>query len=477
MKRVAPKKEERVIDMSDGLDEDKEIGEDYLEADKEEENNTPKKVAVTCGRIRFEGIVAAPEAPTDLICEECEHRFATICCELCEQVFCHKCIALCHMLEDASEVMHPHEREEAVRPIAVGDTSHVHKVAEFNLPEGVFYEEDYNGIRDITQPNSLARNLHDNPQPSRKVYTNPMFKVGDQLLFTDPASGEEAYGRVVSEWDMRHGEVAPAIVRGDDTMVMYLVDMIKLVKGNVRDYRELVRTAQMVETQSNNIPRLAHEDGRPMQDNPLREDKYVAQDINRRLYDLHEYNKYGPRHHMKKEFPPLETRNPDGTMDRTVSMPMAPHPDVEAEVIEARAAACAPDSPRAAALRNYYNVIGDGSDPQRGTRLLVLPESALERPEHRHANIVAGNNSFLERIMQGIFLGASAQCLIPTTFCPVPMPMPHAPCPVSRPHCGGRSAYVYQCGDWPCPSNMHTNPHRTVLFSSTIVIHATRQGT
>jgi hypothetical protein len=39
-----------------------------------------------------------------------------------------------------------------------------------------------------------------------------------------------------------------------------------------------------------------------------------------------------------------------------------------------------------------------------GNRLLVLPESALERPEDKQATIVAGNNDFLKSIVEGKLL-------------------------------------------------------------------------
>jgi hypothetical protein len=398
LKRLKPPPEERAIPQESSLLE--EVGDDYEE--KAEAPAEEKRVQVTCGRIRFEGIVAEPEAPTDLICEECENRFASLKCEICDQVFCSKCAQLCHMIEEEGETKHPHEKEFAVRPLEVGDTSRIHIHKEFNLPEGIFYEEDMAKLRDLSQPNTLSVNKSFNQKPSRQVFDAPKFRVGEQLLFRDPVTNEEAFGRVVSEWDLRHGRVAPSVVRGDGTPVMYLVDMIAHVKGRVRNYLELVRHPPERQ-KGNDIPYPRMMNGEGLEDIPLRHDKYLAQDINRRLYDLHEYNAYGPRYHMKKEFPPLNadtgttyirynmllyilnsfclflffTIYKGGELDRTIGMPEVPQPKDEAQVIEELANKFPPESPRAAYLRNHSHVIGDGSDAIRGSLQHVLSSYIL----------------------------------------------------------------------------------------------------
>ena len=86
---------------------------------------------VSCGRIKFEGIEVKPDAPTDLICEECERQYCKFFCLECNQgkkkyprikrilltlkVFCAKCANLCHPKSYGGSIMHPHETKGWIR--------------------------------------------------------------------------------------------------------------------------------------------------------------------------------------------------------------------------------------------------------------------------------------------------------------------------------------------------------------------------
>ena len=394
LKRLSPLKEERLIDVNASVGEL--ADDDEFDEENDEDLVHVEKVKVMVGRIQFEGIVVEEEAPKHLLCEECEHHYATAKCEICDQVFCKKCLSLTHFIESSEEKYHPHEIEGGIRALKVGDHSRIKKTHEFNLPESIFYEEDMMKLRDITQSNSLAVNKSVEFKKSKNIYSNPKWNVGEQMIFDDPATGVEAFGRIVSEWDQRHGVVGPSIIRGDDTCVMYLVDMIGFVHEHVKNYLDLIREPPIA-IRGESIPDPSEINGPALSDEPLRQSRYLALDINERIYDLHEYEAYGPRYHMKKEFPPLLAANADG-IDRTKARPVVPRPENEKEEIERRANACPPDSPRAAALRHYCNVIGNGKsveDAKRGLRILVLPESALIHPRDRQNQVLIGQNKFL----------------------------------------------------------------------------------
>jgi hypothetical protein len=379
-----------------------------MDSKVEEEVEEVKFVTKTTGRIKFEGMIADDEAPTTIICEECETVYATTCCEICDQVFCSKCASLTHISEDLDNPLHEHERptlanpDGFVRPLKYGDKSRVELKNPFHLPLGVFTEEDMmlrkdeNAV-DITSSNTLSL-AQGREEPSKAVFSTPKFKVGDQLVFDDPATGEESYGRVVSEWDFRHGVVAPPIIRGENTGVMYIIDIIGTVQS-VSGYAALVRKPPPA-GKLNSFPEIRSETGEKVGDMAHREELAISRDINRKLFEMQEYNLYGPRFHMKANFPPLLAVEEDGRVDRTVSQPSLP-PGGIADVIAKVEADKKPSSPRAAVLRRYWNVVGDyDANARRGVKLTVLPEYALATPIEKEIGVVNAKRDFLRRVVQ-----------------------------------------------------------------------------
>lgn len=182
---------------------------------KKEQSSVMKKLQH--GRIHFEESVPnsddiiAPGAPTDLLCEECEKEYSVVYCEACAQVFCPKCVLLVHPRTNLNQELHPHEYGDIIRPLQVGDTSTAPPLDKtFYLPTNDLFEEDYAQLIDLTVPKSLAINtaLPDVAKNITPITSSLVkFHANDIVLFLDPISHQEAYGRVCSEWDMRHGEV------------------------------------------------------------------------------------------------------------------------------------------------------------------------------------------------------------------------------------------------------------------------------
>ena len=59
---------------------------EYFERINEEKSLTEQRVTVQSGRIRFENVILPPDAPKDLICEECETALSSFFCLECSQV-------------------------------------------------------------------------------------------------------------------------------------------------------------------------------------------------------------------------------------------------------------------------------------------------------------------------------------------------------------------------------------------------------
>lgn len=264
---------------------------DELKAESEAEALTTEVVKVKVGRIQFEGIIKETEK-LNLICEECERAFAIMKCMQCDQIFCAKCCELCHYISVEDEGMHPHEKMgmHLGRPTGMGfrelkhdDVSKVHIEIPFIMPDTIVQETQFEGLKnqpytDLTSVNCLALNRSDHKEPSKEPFQNPRYFVGEQLLFEDPDSGEEAYGRVISEWNFRHGESAPPVLRGEGAGVFYMVHKLGLVSQlGPGGYGELVRSRP----KGQELAPLPKMEG--CEDVPYRHELYMAGDIDRKI--------------------------------------------------------------------------------------------------------------------------------------------------------------------------------------------------
>ena len=255
MQRLKPKKVTSLVEKGQVTRKKEEKTAEELKAQSEKETKSTEIVSVKAGRIQFDCIVKETKV-LNLLCEECAKDFAIMKCVQCDQIFCGRCCELCHPITAEDEGMHPHEKAgtRLGRPTGKGfrelnheDTSNVKIEIPFVMPDHIVSEDAFEGLKnqphtDLTQVNCLAVNRKDIPEPSKQHYGHPRYAVGEQLLFQDPDSGEEAYGRVISEWNFRHGESAPPVIRGDGSGVFYMVHKLGLVSMlGPGGYSELVR--------------------------------------------------------------------------------------------------------------------------------------------------------------------------------------------------------------------------------------------
>ncbi len=113
----------------------------------------------------------------------------------------------------------------------------------FYLPDKIITEEDLMDIKDISVPNSLALNQSVNIQPSKYITEVPKYQPGEKVVFIDPATRKEAYGKITSEYDLRGGTSAPPIIRGENHEVKYKIEKINnLDQENENRYYEIVDT-------------------------------------------------------------------------------------------------------------------------------------------------------------------------------------------------------------------------------------------
>eukprot|EP00981_Chlorochromonas_danica_P014628 scaffold8452_cov185-Ochromonas_danica.AAC.10 len=178
----------------------------------------------------------------------------------CKEVFCSSCADLCHPRISYQDVMHDHERNNWIRPLQYGDKSKIEKSKKFYPSDTLCYIEDMeNAALDLTQPNTLTTTTtttttsnttsssgrgsgggvgssegvtsSSSSSPPNKVLAKqqqPRYSANDLVLFQDPNGKEEAYGKVISQWETIHSEAAPPILRGEGSLYCYYVEMLGL---------------------------------------------------------------------------------------------------------------------------------------------------------------------------------------------------------------------------------------------------------
>lgn len=262
------------------------------------------------------------DAPKNLICEECEKNISVNYCSACNQVFCIKCVELCHPRSNLGTLLHEHEADGCIRILQAGDTSRIVKFETFNLPNNEFFEDEMCKMFNLNQPGTLVSDKSVVVTKSTKPIINQIakFSVNEVLLFRDPVSRQDAYGRVISEWDFRHGLSAPVISRGDESGIYYVIEMIDLVGD-----KEILSLVELVTPKDQkNFPEM---DG--VKDDPLRYSRYLTSYIHRKIRQHFVRKKLGPKFHfrpnkIKKQLLPYNPpKNADGSTpaNQVVSRP------------------------------------------------------------------------------------------------------------------------------------------------------------
>lgn len=361
--------------------------------------------------------------PDDLLCEECIASYSTVYCSGCEQVLCPYCADICHPRIDVN-TKHPHETLKLIRPIRAGDTSKAFIEKPYPIPSYFIEEPDYEARtgKSLSTPNALAINLRDNhPTRSTMPFLAPRFNVDEKLIFIDPVSREESYGRVISEWDQRHGcPNAPTIKRGDGSMVWYMIERL----GAISDIGNIDELVKMLHAKPPPPDMPTFQD---VESIPYRHEFNHAREVNFMIAAMKEVVEYGPRRHYKPEMihvlpgRSLQDRDEDDDGLTAMDSQSQSSPQSKASGFEMKKA-CEDTSresteiipsPRGASSRHFHDAlqipveVGPGArsmdaqlrdrhavpaNPriaaelelqrqQRMTNVLLLPETALTRPE------------------------------------------------------------------------------------------------
>lgn len=269
---------------------------------KREEANQVRTMTKQSGRIQFQNVIIPPNAPIDLYCEECETSFASLYCSACKQIFCYPCADICHPKIAAYKLMHEHEANGHIRGLIPGDKSRVKKENQFYLPDYEVYPEEIAKIKDLTKPNTLVTSEL-TLNPAKQLTANhPLYKVNDLIIFKDPLSTQRAYGRVISEYDYRHGTAAtPAIIRGEDSNIYYTVMIIDLLVHaddlenlllNDQNYLEEKRLKEKeIDTLHHLIPELPYD--------TMRHARLILVKLDQKIQELNNLLTLGPKFHLR----------------------------------------------------------------------------------------------------------------------------------------------------------------------------------
>mmetsp|Transcript_20241 Transcript_20241/g.34121 ORF Transcript_20241/g.34121 Transcript_20241/m.34121 type:complete len:1274 (+) Transcript_20241:165-3986(+) len=300
--------EERVIDINN-------LDDIMWELDRRSVNGTHRDIEIIHDKVvAYKGEVVDTSLLPVLLCEECEKRNSVLKCEMCDQIFCPKCFNLCHSRPQFGLIQHPHELDKDlfVRPVQEGDTSCVVVDNNFYLPDYECHEEYLKETHDITKPNTLVTTEHYkviDKVPLNQAISKLMYKEGDVLVYIDPVTKVEVYGRVESDWDFRNDRSAPTLIRGEGGgLTWYVVRYLGEVTPKVLELLEQDKALDYDETADEETKRqealmldIPNLDG--VGSSMLRQERLMASRINKRIAKMKKIVKFGPKHHLNPAVP------------------------------------------------------------------------------------------------------------------------------------------------------------------------------
>lgn len=259
------------------------------------------EIEILCNGIRFKGRSCNELVLPQLICEECEKVQSSVKCEECDQVFCVTCYSMCHERLEGGTVLHPHEVEKMVRPVRFGDSSSVIIDSSFVMPNYEFYENDMDKIRPLEKPHTLA--LSDTVESEVITACNPLkYQRGDIVLYQDAVLNCEVYGKVESEWDLRNGDSAPALLRSAGVgLSCYIVRCHGVVTADILKQLEDTGDGADSPTKTTSSRRLPVLEG--VECMTLTSERVLANRIDKKLHRAKYYREFGPKHHLNPPIP------------------------------------------------------------------------------------------------------------------------------------------------------------------------------
>lgn len=179
-----------------------------------------------------------------------------------------------------------------MRAVQFGDTSRIKPDTSFKMPDIELHEDEYLKYKDLSKPQSLSTSLY-TVQPTYKTYQAPKYDVLQIVLFKDPHTEKEAYGRVISQWDQRHGTMAtPAIIRGDQSIVYYIVQLQGYTSDvhNIASLIPPVSSVQKIE----NFPVIEG-----VEIDAMMAHRKAAHIVNKKIAAAEGIKALGPKHHLR----------------------------------------------------------------------------------------------------------------------------------------------------------------------------------
>ena len=144
--------------------------------------------------------------------------------------------------------MHFHEEKGWIRPLQFGDKSRIIPPTDFVMPDEELFPDDMMKVRDLSVPNSLATQSFPSSselKSSVKYEYKSKFSANQMVIFKDPITGRDAFGRVLTEWSETGAAAAPPGFRGTGSKLFYIVEMLGLI-ANARKISNLLRLCNPV---------------------------------------------------------------------------------------------------------------------------------------------------------------------------------------------------------------------------------------
>ena len=189
--------------------------------------------------------------------------------------------------------MHLHEEKGWIRPLQPGDKSRVIKSNSFVMPDEELFVDDMMKVRDLGVPNSLA--TQNNIMRTTTTYSyKSKFFANQMVIFADPITGRDAFGRVISEWNETGSASAPAGYRGDGSKVFYIVEILGLV-ANAKKVSSLLRLCNpTIKKRENNCGKVEGSE-----DLDIRHSLLLARNIEKKIALQQAVQKLGPMNHLR----------------------------------------------------------------------------------------------------------------------------------------------------------------------------------
>ena len=193
--------------------------------------------------------------------------------------------------------MHFHEEKGWIRPLQFGDKSRVVPPPNFVMPDEDLFPEDMMKVRDLSVPHSLATQNFPNSNELKSSVSDEYkskFPANQMVIFKDPITGRDAFGRVLTEWSETGSAAAPPGFRGAGSKLFYVVEMLGLI-ANARKISNLLRLCNpVVKKKNENYGTIAGS-----VDVENRYTSKLARNIEKKIAQYEAVQRLGPINHLR----------------------------------------------------------------------------------------------------------------------------------------------------------------------------------